>query len=144
MSDRRLWRPEYARVGHELDGEAEMKAWVVRRNGPPDSMTFEDLPDPGTPPGMLRIAVEAAGVNFFDSLLVAGTYQQRPELPFIPGAEISGTVVDAPSGCGFAPGDRVLARLQAKGTAGGGYAEIARARPEDTLKIPDSMPFAHA
>ena len=121
-----------------------MRAWVVRRNGTPNSMSFEDLPDAATPEGMLKIAVEAAGVNFFDSLLVAGTYQQRPELPFIPGAEISGTVVEAPSGCDFAPGDRVLARLQVNGTAGGGYAEIARARPEDTLKIPDSMPFAHA
>src|SRR5213593_2964013 len=107
-------------------------------------MTFDDVPQVPTPPGKVRIAVEASGVNFFDSLLVAGTYQQRPELPFIPGAEISGTDVDAPSGCDFAPGDRVLARLQVNGTAGGGYAEIARARPEDTLKIPDSMPFAHA
>src|SRR6266566_6644022 len=107
-------------------------------------MSFEDLPDGSTPDGMLKIGVEAAGVNFFDALLVAGTYQQRPELPFIPGAEIAGTVVEAPSGSGFSAGDRVLARVQANGTAGGGYAEVARARPEDTLKIPDSMPFEDA
>src|SRR5438094_637907 len=144
MSDRRLWRPEYARVGHELDGEAEMKAWVVRRNGPPDSMTFEDLPDPGTPPGMLRIAVEAAGVNFFDSLLVAGTYQQKPDLPFVPGAEVAGVVVGVPRDSGFEAGDRVLARVQADGLGGGGYAELAHARPEDVLKIPDSMSFEEA
>src|SRR5438046_10121880 len=90
-----------------------MRAWVVRRNGTPDSMSFEDLPDAATPDGMVKIAVEASGVNFFDSLLVAGTYQQRPELTFIPGAEISGTVVEAPSGCGFATGDRMLARHHA-------------------------------
>src|SRR5881628_65705 len=125
MSDRRLWRPEYARFDRELDGEAEIKAWVVRRNGPPDSMTFEDLPDPGTPPGMLRIAVEAAGVNFFDSLLVAGTYQQKPDLPFVPGAEVAGVVVGVPRDSGFAAGDRVLARVQADGLGGGGYAELA-------------------
>src|SRR5207247_1882476 len=88
-----------------------MKAWVVRRNGPPDSMTFEDLPDPGTPPGMLRIEVEAAGVNFFDSLLVAGTYQQKPDLPFVPGAEVAGVVVGVPRDSGSEPGDRAAGQL---------------------------------
>ncbi|HET7420831.1 MAG TPA: NADPH:quinone oxidoreductase family protein [Candidatus Dormibacteraeota bacterium] len=110
-----------------------MKAWVVRRNGAPDSMTFEDLPDPPTPPGMLRIDVHAAAVNFFDSLLVAGTYQEKPDLPFIPGAEVAGIVTGTQ--------DRVLARLHAGGMAGGGYAEVAFVRPEDTTKMPDSMSF---
>ena len=107
-------------------------------------MSFEDLPHAQVPPDRLRIAVEAAGVNFFDSLIVAGTYQQKPELPFVPGAEVAGTVVEAPPGSVFAAGDRVLARLQANGIGGGGYAEVAHARPEDALKIPDSMSFAQA
>lgn len=107
-------------------------------------MTLEDVQESPPPPGMLRIAVQAAGVNFFDSLLVAGTYQQKPELPFIPGAEISGTVVDAPPDSGFAVDDRVLARLHPDGLRGGGYAEIANARPQDALKIPGSMPFEEA
>ena len=107
-------------------------------------MSFEDLPDAPAPDGMLKIAVAASGVNFFDSLLVAGTYQQKPEMPFIPGAEISGTVVDAAQDSGFARGDRVLARLQVRGTGGGGYAEAALARPEDTMKIPDAMSFEDA
>ncbi|HKW60318.1 MAG TPA: NADPH:quinone oxidoreductase family protein [Candidatus Dormibacteraeota bacterium] len=113
-----------------------MKAWVVRRNGPPNSMTFEDLPAVPAPDGTLEIAVKAAGVNFFDSLLVAGTYQVKPELPFVPGAEVSGIIVHASGESGFGPGDRVLARLPL-----GGYAEIAHARPADTLKIPQSMSF---
>jgi NADPH:quinone reductase len=121
-----------------------VKAWVVRQNGAPDSMTFEDLPDAPPPPGTLKIAVEATGVNFFDSLLVAGTYQDRPELPFIPGAEVAGTVVEAAPGDGFASGDRVLARLRAGGIAGGGYAEMAFARPQETMKIPGSMSFEDA
>lgn len=121
-----------------------MKAWVVRQNGPPDSMTFEDLEDTPTPVGLLRISVQAAGVNFFDSLLVAGTYQQKPVMPFIPGAEVAGTVVEAPAESGFSVGDRVLGRLQADGVSGGGYAEVAHARPQDTLKIPESMSFEEA
>src|SRR5262245_49632918 len=107
-------------------------------------MSFEEIPEQPAPSGMLRIKVEAAGVNFFDSLLVAGTYQQKPELPFVPGAEVSGIVVEAPPDGVFAAGDRVLARLRSDGINGGGYAEIAHARPQETIKIPDSMPFDDA
>jgi NADPH:quinone reductase len=112
-----------------------VRAWVVRRNGAPDTMTFEDLPEPEAAPGMVRIEVKTAGVNFFDSLLVAGTYQQRPALPFIPGAEVAGIAGD---------GKRVLARLETHGLRGGGYADLAFARPEHVLEIPDAMPFPEA
>ena len=107
-------------------------------------MSFEDVAAAPTPPGQLRIAVRASAINFFDSLLVAGAYQVRPELPFIPGAEISGEVVDAPADSGFSPGDRVLARLKAEGTRGGGYAETAFADPSQTLAIPGAMSFEDA
>jgi NADPH2:quinone reductase len=107
-------------------------------------MSFEDIPDAPAPPGMVRIAVEAAGVNFFDSLLVAGTYQQKPELPFVPGTEVAGVVAEAPPGSGLAAGDRVLARIQSAGILSGGYAEVAHARTEHVLRIPDAMPFEEA
>ena len=107
-------------------------------------MTFEDLPEVPTPSGMVRISVQAAGVNFFDSLLVAGTYQQKPDLPFVPGAEIAGTVIDADPSTGLSAGDRVLARVSPDGIAGGGYAEVAFARPQHAMKIPESMSFVDA
>ena len=116
----------------------------MRRNGPPESMSFEDLPDGPVPPGAVRVAVQASAVNFFDSLVVAGTYQQKPELPFVPGAEVAGTVVAAPAESGFVPGDRVLAQVRWSGINGGGYAEVAHTRPQDTLKIPVSMSFEEA
>lgn len=121
-----------------------MRAWVVRENGPSESMSLEELPDPTAPSGTVRIAVAASGVNFFDSLLVAGTYQVRPDLPFIPGAEVAGTVLDAPPGSRFSTGERVLAALHPGGIAGGGYAEVACAPARDVLRIPDAMPFDHA
>ena len=121
-----------------------MKAWVVRANGAPESMSFEDVPDAKTPDGMVRIRTAAAAINFFDSLLVAGTYQQKPEMPFIPGAEVAGTVVEAPSASGFVAGERVLARIRWDGITGGGYAETAFARPRETLPMPDSMSFEEA
>ncbi len=107
-------------------------------------MTFEDVREAPTPPGMVRIAVEAAGVNFFDSLLVSGTYQEKPDLPFVPGAEVAGRVVEAEPGHHLSPGDRVMARVRPHGIGGGGYAEVAFARPQDTMKIPDSMAFEDA
>src|SRR5438045_3616713 len=75
-----------------------MKAWVVRRLGPPDSMVMEEI-DEGPPPlDKVRIAIESAAVNFPDALLVAGNYQVKPELPFVVGLEVSGTVLAAPAG----------------------------------------------
>jgi NADPH2:quinone reductase len=119
-----------------------MKAWVVRGWGEPDSMAFEDV-DPGpTPDGMLRLRVEAAAVNFFDKLLIAGTYQVKPEFPFTPGGEVAGTVIEA-NDPAFAPGDRVMAGMMS-GYGQGGYASETLAFPRLTRRIPDAMSFEDA
>ena len=71
-----------------------MKAWQVRRLGPPaEAMELVELPDPVAGPGELLVRVEACALNFPDVLLAAGQYQERPELPFTPGLEVCGTVV---------------------------------------------------
>jgi NADPH2:quinone reductase len=107
-------------------------------------MSLEEV-DPGPPPeGLVRIAVEAAAVNFFDLLQLAGTYQVKPEMPFVPGAEVAGTVVAAPAGTGLAAGDRVMAQVTQEGLTKGGYTELTHADPARTLRIPDAMPFAEA
>lgn len=121
-----------------------MKAWVVRELGGLDSLRLEDLDPPETPPGTVRIAVKAAALNFFDTLQLAGTYQVKPDLPFVPGAEVAGVVIEAPSDTGLASGDRVLARVSQDGLAYGGYTEITHAAPDRTGRIPDSMPFDEA
>jgi NADPH2:quinone reductase len=118
-----------------------MKAWVVRELGGPDSMRFEDV-DPGEPAdGLVRIAVRAAAINFPDALMVAGTYQTKPALPFVPGVEVSGEIVSAPASTGFSSGERVMALLDSGGLTRGGYAEIADARPAAVVRMPDQMPF---
>jgi NADPH2:quinone reductase len=83
-------------------------------------------------------------VNFFDLLQIAGTYQVKPDLPFVPGAEVAGEVEAAPPGSGFEAGDRVLAVVAQDGLHRGGYAEVTQAEPQDVVKIPDVMPFAEA
>jgi NADPH2:quinone reductase len=118
-----------------------VKAWVVRELGAPDSLRFEDI-DPSEPvDGMVRVAVRAAAINYFDALMIAGTYQVKPELPFVPGSEVSGVVASAPAKSGFKAGDRVMALLDNGGLTRGGYGEIADAIPSSVGRIPDEMPF---
>jgi NADPH:quinone reductase len=121
-----------------------VKAWVVRRLGGPETMEFEDI-DPGAPAdGTVRIAVRASAINYFDALMVAGQYQVKPELPFVPGVEISGVVENAQPASGFKKGDRVSALLDSGGLTRGGYAEVADAAPASVQRVADSMSFDDA
>ena len=114
---------------------------MVRQLGGPESMSFEEVA-PGEPgEGMVRINVRAAAINFPDALMVAGLYQVKPGLPFVPGVEVSGEVMSAPPASGFKPGDRVMALLDSAGLTHGGYSEIADAAPESVTQMPDNMSF---
>jgi NADPH:quinone reductase len=118
-----------------------VKAWVVRQLGGPESLNLEEIA-PGEPAeGMVRIRVRAAAINFPDALMVAGLYQSKPELPFVPGVEVSGQVVSAPPGAGFKAGDRVMALVDNAGLTRGGYSEIADAAPQSVRQMPDKMSF---
>jgi NADPH2:quinone reductase len=121
-----------------------MKAWVVRELGGPESLRLEEVA-PGDPAeGMVRIKVRAAAINFPDVLMVAGLYQVKPELPFVPGVEVSGEVVSAPNASEFKLGDRVMALLDHGGLTRGGFAEIADADPASMSRMPDKMTFEEA
>jgi NADPH:quinone reductase len=118
-----------------------VKAWVVRQLGGPESLNLEEI-TPGEPAGgMVRIRVRAAAINFPDALMVAGLYQVKPELPFVPGVEVSGEVMSAPPGSGFEPGDRVMALVDSGGLTRGGYSEITDAAPQSITRMPDEMSF---
>src|SRR5207245_179791 len=93
---------------------------------------------------MVRISVRASAINYFDALMVAGQYQTKPDLPFVPGAEVSGVIEHAPRDSGFNSGDRVSALLDNGGLTRGGYAEIADANPATVQRIADDMPFDDA
>jgi NADPH:quinone reductase len=80
---------------------------------------------------------EAAGVSFPEVLQTRGQYQLKPELPFVPGSEVAGTVREAPDGADVKPGDRVAAMCML-----GGFAEVAVAPPWLTFKLPDELDAA--
>jgi NADPH2:quinone reductase len=112
-----------------------MRAVVCKELAGPAGLVVEEIqvPDPG--PGEVRIRVEAAGLNFADSLIIKGQYQDRPALPFVPGMEIAGRI-DAlgPDVAGFAPGDRVMATL-----GHGGFAERAVTAGGNVVRLPDTI-----
>ena len=101
----------------------------------PEAVELVDLPPPSAE-GMVSIKVEAAGVAFPELLQTRGLYQVQPDLPFVPGAEVAGVVLDAPEGSGLAAGDRVAALCLL-----GGFAEQVLARPDLTFKLPDRVDF---
>ena len=104
------------------------------------NLTIENCPRPEMGPRQVRIKVQAAGVSFATSLVVAGKYQRKPPLPFIPGTECSGYVTDVGSDVtDMQIGDRVCAVLD-----WGGQAEEAVAHSSNVFKIPHSLPFNEA
>jgi NADPH:quinone reductase len=119
-----------------------MKAWRVHENGAPaDVLRLDDVPDPRPGPGELLVRVDAVALNFPDVLLCAGTYQERPPLPFTPGLEISGTVLEAGEGAGVPAGARVLGGPP---LPNGGLAELAVLPAAGAWPVPDTMPPADA
>ena len=71
-------------------------------------------PRPDLAAGEVRVALRAAGVNFVDALMTRGLYQYKPPLPFVPGLEAAGNVIECGAGVtDFIPGDRVIANVQA-------------------------------
>jgi NADPH:quinone reductase len=83
-----------------------MQAIVVHAFGPPESLRIDELAAPVPGPGEVHLRTYAAGVSFFDTVMAAGRYQVRPALPFIPGSELSGTVLAVGAGVTrVAPGD---------------------------------------
>lgn len=117
-----------------------MRAAVCRELGPPSVLSVEDRDDPVAGPGQAVVRVEAAGVNFVDALFIAGTYQIKPPLPFVPGSEIAGVVASVGDGVGaVAPGDRVFASVGM-----GGFATHCVVGEAGLVRIPANLSAAQA
>lgn len=103
----------------------------------PDSLDIRTLPAPALGPQDVRIAVRAAGANFPDLLMTRGGYQLRPELPFVPGMEAAGDVLEVGSEVtNMRPGDRVMAQLRL-----GAFAEQAVAPAQQMFPLPDALTY---
>jgi NADPH2:quinone reductase len=109
---------------------------AMRVHGLGEALRLDEVAPPEAGPGELRLRVRACGLNFADTLMVAGKYQEKPDLPFSPGLELCGIVEALGTGAtGFAPGDRVAAYAGA-----GGLAEVVAVPAERCVAVPEGMP----
>lgn len=117
-----------------------MKAVIARELGPPETLLLEDVPSRVPGPNEVRVAVHYAGVSFVDVLIASGGYQLKPPVPFIPGTECSGIVIEAGSDVrDLVPGDRVTA-----GGIGGIFAEELVLPADMAAKVPAGVDMAEA
>ena len=115
-----------------------MRAMQITALGAP--LAAVDLPVPEPGPGELLLRVRACGVNFADTLMQAGRYQERPELPFVPGLEVCGVVEAAGAGTEeFAPLTRVACYA-----GRGGFADYVAVPAARCQPVPEAMPDAVA
>jgi len=117
-----------------------VKAILCTRFGTPDDLVFADVDEPIAGPGEVVAAVKAVGLNFYDTLIIAGRYQKKPPFPFSPGGEFAGVVESVGSGVAeFKPGDRVI------GYVTHGAARERMAAPADKLiKLDADLSFERA
>jgi NADPH2:quinone reductase len=117
-----------------------MKAVLCTRFCKPEDLEFADIPAPQAGAGEALVRVKAAALNFFDTLIIAGKYQQKPPFPFSPAAEFAGIVEQIGEGVtDVAIGDRVM------GWMGWGAArEYVVAETRQLVKIPQNLDFERA
>jgi NADPH:quinone reductase len=114
-----------------------MRAIVCERLGDPEHLVLREVPSPTPGPGEVKVSLRARGVSFVDVLVIAGQYQTKREVPFIPGGEAAGVVVEVGAGVNHvAPGDRVLVP--------GGYADEAVAPAARVIALPATVSFEAA
>jgi NADPH:quinone reductase len=118
-----------------------MRAIVCEKLGAPSDLVLRDMPEPPDPgAGEIKVALAARGVQFVDVLMIAGEYQTKPPLPFIPGGEAAGEVVAVGEGVTeFAVGDPVMTRHPP-----GAFAEVATISADMALPVPKSMSLVQA
>jgi NADPH:quinone reductase-like Zn-dependent oxidoreductase len=117
-----------------------MKAVVIPRYGRANVLEVRELPDPVPGAGEVRIAVEAAGLNFSEVSARQGLYPDAPKPPSVVGYEVSGTIDALGDGVTeFSPGDRVWAICRF-----GGHAELVCTRVSLVRRMPATLGFVQA
>ena len=114
-----------------------MRAIQIARLDGPQAAHVVDIDEPAGGDDVVVVDVHAAGVAYPDALQSRGLYQYKPEMPYIPGAEIAGVVRSAPEEAHVRPGDRVAGLTMLCGA----MAEVVTLPPERLFRLPDSVSF---
>lgn len=114
-----------------------MRALVCNAYGSTDDLRIEDSDDPVAGDGQVIVDIRAAGINFPDILGVAGQYQDKTPLPFIPGNEAAGIISAVGENVSaYAVGDKVIAAVR-----GGAFAEKCVADTSVVMPLPAELDF---
>ena len=117
-----------------------MKSIFVNQFGGIEGMEVREVPDPEASEGQVRVAIEAAGVNYADIMQRLGSYPGGPEPPYAAGFEYAGTIDQVGEGVeGWKVGDRVMGLCKM-----GGYSEYTVVPASQALPIPDTLSFQEA
>jgi len=112
-----------------------MRAALCKEFGGPETIRLEKIAEPAPGPGEVVIQVGACALNFFDTLVIRDKYQHRPALPFSPGAEVAGEVVEPGADVnGIEIGQRVISYVRINGCR-----EKTLARADSLIPIPESV-----
>lgn len=115
-----------------------MRALVLHQHGPIENLRLETFPEPRPHENEVLVDVHAASVNFPDLLVIGGTYQRLPAVPFVPGKDFAGRVAAIGPGVDtLKVGDRVMGQIEH-----GAYAERAVAPVAICHRMPEAMSFA--
>ncbi|TDI25886.1 MAG: NADPH:quinone oxidoreductase family protein [Acidobacteria bacterium] len=100
-----------------------------------DVLALDEIPLPECEPGHVLVLTHYAGVQYPDALQAQGLYQHKPSLPYVPGMDVTGTVLETGAGVErVAVGDRVIAQMSL-----GGLAEVVKVPAESIWKTPDGV-----
>lgn len=113
---------------------------IADQLGPPETYDLREVSAPALREGQVRVEIRAAGISFVDVLTASGNYQVKPPVPFVPGSEAAGVVLEVGEGVtALAPGDRVVC------TGWGGLFATEAVLPQRMVRtLPDGIAFAEA
>ncbi|MFM7262703.1 MAG: alcohol dehydrogenase catalytic domain-containing protein, partial [Acidimicrobiales bacterium] len=112
-----------------------MKSLVIHELGNLDALTVEERPSPVLTDGQVRVKVSACGLNYVDALMIEGRYQIKPQVPWSPGSEITGTVTETGPGVDTS----LLGRRVFVPVGAGGFSDEVVTAANRMLPIPDSL-----
>jgi NADPH:quinone reductase len=114
------------------------RAVICGELGPPESLRLESFVSRPLGAGEVRVALHAAGINYPDILMAAGDYQLKPQLPFTPGMEAAGDVIEVGRDVtAIAPGDRMIVKMRH-----GAFADEAIVTPSQLTPLPNNFDYA--
>jgi NADPH:quinone reductase len=114
-----------------------MRAVMCREFGPPSSLTVEDIEPPVAGPGEVVVAIKAAGLNFYDTLIIRDRYQYKAPMPFSPGGELAGMV----TGVGAGVDDAWIGRRVIAYTKWNACREAVAVAVADLIELPDAVAY---